>query len=123
MTGFASETARLRELFEGTRVGAAVDSVAGAVSRGWAGSWACRTWLAAAGTLSRMSHTERVRAVGIWALASAITDAMLTPFDPRPATAARWALWGGLVLLGATAAVFAESVAAAWGDWRARRTQ
>ena len=123
MTAFASETARLRELFEGTRVGAAVGSAAGAVSRGWAGSWARRTWLAAAETMNRLSPTERVRALGIWALASAITDAMLTPFDPRPATPARWALWGGLLLLGATAAVFAESVAAAWGDWRARRTQ
>ena len=123
MTAFASETDRLRELFEGTRVGAAVGSAAEAVSRGWAGSWARRRWLAAAQTLTRMSQTERVRAIGIWALAAAITDAMVTPFDPRPATPARWALWGGLLLLGATAAVFAESVAAAWGDWRARRTQ
>jgi hypothetical protein len=120
MTEFAFETDRLRELFAATRVGAAIHSAAGAVSRSWTASSARRTWQRAAGTMNRMTPTERVRAIGIWAVAAAITDAMLTPFDPRPATIGRWALWGGVLLLGATAVVFAELVAAAWADWRAR---
>ena len=120
MTEFASEADRLREQFASTRVGSAIHSVAGAVSRSWAGSSARRAWQRAADIMNRMTRTERVRAIGIWALAAAITDAMLTPFDPRPATIGRWALWGGLLLLGATALVFAELVAAAWTDWRAR---
>lgn len=120
MTKWDAETALLRDEVRRTRVGAAVGAVTAAVERAWQGSSARRVVDRLTGVVRAASLTDRVRAFGIWASAAAIVDGLLTPFDPQPATVSRWTLWAGVLGIGATAAAFAEPVAAAWTEWRAR---
>ncbi len=120
MNAVDAETAVLRDEIRRTRVGAAAAAVSGSVARAWAVSAARRTAGRAGGILRDASLPERVRAIGLWAAAAAITDGLLTPFDPRPATLSRWALWAGLLVIGVVAAAAAKPVAAAWLDWRGR---
>ena len=115
------ETAWLRDEVRSTHIGRGAAVLARAVWRVWTGASARRVLAAAADVVRRTALPDRVRAIGIWAFIAALTDAALTPLDPRPATVSRWTLWAGVVVLGATAAIFGGQVATAWTEWRARR--
>jgi hypothetical protein len=121
VSAWESETAWLRDDVSKTRMGRTTAALARAVARAWAGSSARREFASAADAVGGTTLPERVRAIGIWAATAAVADAVLTPFDPRPASVSRWTLWAGLFVLGATAAIFAGPVASAWAEWRARR--
>jgi hypothetical protein len=118
---FAAETAWVSELAATTHIAGGLASVTGAVQRAWSGS-SCRRWYdEVAAVMRAMPPADRVRAAGVWAVAAALTDGLLTPLDPRPASFSRWALWAGVLVLGSTAAIFAEPAVAAWTAWRTRR--
>jgi hypothetical protein len=118
-----AETTWLRELARSTRAARWGARAADAARRAWRTSSSHRALDQIRDGVHAMSLTERVRAAGLWATAAALTDGILTPFDPRPATLSRWAMWAGLLVLGATAAAFAGPAVAAWTEWRGRRWQ
>ena len=68
-----------------------------------------------------LTVSQRVRAVGCCLLSAAIADGLLSLFDPSPSSAARWTLWGAVVLIAAVAACFPQQATIAWSDWRNRR--
>jgi hypothetical protein len=118
---FDAETEWLSTLAARTRIASGLAGATAAVQRGWSGSSFRRRYDEIAVLIRALPRADRVRAVGVWAVAAALTDGMLTPLDPRPASFSRWALWAGVLVLGSTAAIFAEPVAAAWTAWRTRR--
>jgi hypothetical protein len=117
------ESERLRTLAGATRIGRVLSYGTDAVARTWAASSSRKALDRIVSGIAAVSAVDRVRAIGAWATAAALTDGLLTPLDPRPVTPSRWVLWAGVLVLGATAAVFAEAVVAAWRDVRARRAR
>ena len=117
------ESERLRMLAGATHVGRVFSYGTHAAGRAWRASSARRAFDRIAGGVAAMSAVDRIRAAGAWATAAALTDGLLSPLDPRPVTLSRWVLWAGVLVLGVTAAVCAEAVAAAWRDVRARRVR
>jgi len=118
---FDAETGWLSTLAATTQIAGGLAGVTAAVQRGWSGSSFRRRYDEVAGLIRALPRADRVRAAGVWAAAAALTDGVLTPLDPRPASLSRWALWAGVLVVGSTAAIFAEPVAVAWTAWRTRR--
>jgi hypothetical protein len=118
---FESETEWLSELGGTMQIARGLAGLTVAVQRAWRGSSFRRRCDEVAELVRTLPRTDRVRAAGVWAVAAALTDGILTPLDPRPASVSRWALWAGLLVLGSTAAIFAGPVVAAWTAWRTRR--
>ena len=117
------ENERLRTLAGATRIGRMLSHGTDAAARMWTASSARHAFERLASGVAALPAVDRVRAAGVWATTAALTDGLLTPLDPRPVTPSRWVLWVGVLVLGATAAVFAEAVVAAWCDVRARRAR
>lgn len=122
VSSWEPETVWLRGEVNRTHAGHTAAALMRAVSRSWTDASTRRVLASVVDVVRGTTLPERVRAIGIWAATAALTDAVLTPFDPRPATMSRWTLWAGMLVLGATAAVFAEPVAAAWRERRTRRS-
>jgi hypothetical protein len=106
--------------FAETWIGRAAAAAIGAVDRAWSDASARTLPERIRAAVRGLACSERVRLVGLWAVAAALTDAAMTPFDPRPASVGRWALWGGFLLLGLGALVWPRGVAAAWAQRSAR---
>lgn len=88
------------------------------IATAWPHSIAARarsTWLS-------MPLDTRVRLVAIMVAVAAVTHIALTRFRaPQPTATARVVWIGALILLASTAA-WSRPIAAAWTDWRRRRT-
>lgn len=114
------ESARVRHELIASRLGSPFARAVAFLERAWAHARARRALHEACAVLAGFDAAARVRAAGIWALSAALVDGVLTPLDPRPISAARWALWAGVVVLGALGAAQPAAIAAAWTEWRAR---
>jgi len=115
-TWFVSEAAS-------TRIGRAAVSAIDAFERAWPDASARPALARVSASVRSLAPAERVRAAGVWIGAAALTDAALTPFDPRPASLARWILWGAVLALAAVVAARPAASVAAWTEWRAPRSR
>jgi hypothetical protein len=117
----ADELDLLLDAFAQARLGRLIVPAVARLGDSWRSSRITTTARAALNALARRDPADRTRAVGIAVLAAALTDLAVTPLDPRPVSAARWALWFGAAALGVGLTRWPRHAAAAWVDWRTRR--
>jgi hypothetical protein len=114
------ETAWFFDEITATRIGRSAALAFDAVARAWPDAAARRFAQTTAAGVRGLVPAQRIRVAGIWMFSAALTDAALTPLDPRPASAARWVMWGAVLAIGAVASAWPEPTAAAWAEWRRR---
>ena len=115
------ETARLAGDLSRSRLGDNASAAVDAFARAWSIAAAKRRLESTAAMVRALTPVQRIRGVGLWLVSAALTDLALSPLDPRPVSASRWALWAGLFVAAAAAAAWPGAVAVAWTEWRARR--
>jgi hypothetical protein len=112
------ELAALEASLAESRLGRIAASAATHVRHAWSTATSRASVEAAVAAAGALTPAQQIRVAGLWVAVAASTVGAFTPLDPRPASAARWGIWIGVLVLGAAAAAWPEAVHAAWIDRR-----